>query len=112
MLLIHLQLFYKDKLQKIQISCAVLVFNRYCSATDILSLGWLPIKERTDMRIVILSYQALHSKNFPKYLKLNFASKKCLLQACNDNGPMVEISGHRSSFTARATNCLTNLLKI
>ena len=72
----------------------------------------LPIKERTDMRIVILSYQALHSKNFPKYLKLNFAPKKCLLQACNDNGPMVEISGHRSSFTARATKCLTNLLKI
>ena len=75
MLLIHLQLFYKDKLQKIQISCAVLFFNRYCLATDILSLGWLPIKERTEMRIFNLSYQALHSKNLSKYLKLNFAPK-------------------------------------
>ena len=111
-LLIYLQLFYKDKLQKIQKSCAVLVFNRYYSAADILWLGWLPIKECTEMRIVNLSYQALHSKNFPKYLKLNFAPKKCLLQACNGNGPMAEISGHRNSLTARATNCLMNLLKI
>ena len=30
--------------------------------------------------------------------------KKRLLRAYNDNGPMVEISGHRNSFTSRATN--------
>ena len=83
-----------------QISRAALVFNQHCPASDALSLGWLPIKERTGMRIANLCYQALHNKNFPEYLKLNFApKKKRLLRACSDNGPMVEISGNRNSFT-------------
>ena len=56
------------------------------------------------MRIVNLCYQALDDKNFPEYLKLNFPPKKLLLGSCNDNGPMVEISRHRSSFTSRAGN--------
>ena len=97
MFLMHSQLF----IQKIQNSCAALVFNRYCSASDVLSLGWLPIKERTEMRMVNLSYQALHNKNFPEYLKLNFAPKKRLLQACNDNGPMAEISQKLPHFKSR-----------
>ena len=43
---------------------------------DVLSLGWLPIKERSEMRMVNLCYQDLNNKNFPKYSKLNFAPKK------------------------------------
>ena len=78
-------------LQKIQKSCAALVFNRYGSALDALTLGRLPIKERTEMRIVNICYQALHNKNFPEYLKLNFAPQKRLLLACNDNNLMVEM---------------------
>ena len=86
-------------------------FSRYCSASDALSLGWLPIKERTEMRIVNLCYRAPHSKNFPEYLKLNFAPKERFLRACNDNGPMVEISGHRNSITSRATDLFNKILK-
>ena len=74
-----------------------------------MSSGWLPIKERTEMRMVNLCYQALHKKTFPEYLKLNFAPKKRLLRACNDNGPMVEISGHRNSFNSRAANLFNEL---
>ena len=71
--------------------------------------GWLQIKERTEMRIFNFCYQALLNKNFPEYLKPNFAPKKRLLRACNDNGPMVEISGHKNSFTSRATNLFDEL---
>ena len=57
--------------------CAVLVFNLYWSVSDKLSLGWLPIEERTEMRIANLFYQALNSKNFPEYLiKITFSNKK------------------------------------
>ena len=59
------------------------------------------------MRIINLCYQALHNKNFPE---LNFAPKNRLLQACN-NGPMVEISGYRNSFTSRATHLFNELPK-
>ena len=58
------------------------------------------------MRIGNLCYQDLDNKNCPEYLKLNFPPKKFLLGSCNDNGPMVEISRHRSSFTSRAGNFL------
>ena len=57
--------------------CAVLVFNLYWSASDKLSLGRLPIEERTEMRTANLFYQALNSKNFPEYLiKITFSIKK------------------------------------
>ena len=99
-------------LQKIQNSCAALIFNRYCSASDVLSLGWLPIKELTEMRMVNLCYPVLHNKNFPpEYFKINFCTKKHLLQACNGNGPMFEISRHRNSFTSRAANLFNELPK-
>ena len=49
-----------------------------------MSLGWLPIKERTEIKMVNLCYQALHNKTFPEYLKLNFAAKKRLLRAWSD----------------------------
>ena len=71
-----LTIIQQRRLQKIQNSCAALVFNRYCLASDALSLGWLPLKERTEMGFVNLYYQALHNKNFAVYLKLNFAPKK------------------------------------
>ena len=72
--------------------------------SDALSLGWLPIKEHTEIRIVNVCYQALHNKNFPECLKINFTPKNLFLLACNDNGAMVEISGHRNSFTSRASS--------
>ena len=63
------------------------------------------------MRIFSLCYHALHNKNFPEHVKLNFAPKKRSLRACDDNGPMVEISGHRNSFTSKATNLFSDLPK-
>ena len=67
-----LTIIQQKRLKKIQNSCAALAFNLYCSTSDVLSLMWLPINERTNMRKVNLYYQALHNKNFPEYLKLNF----------------------------------------
>ena len=106
MFLIHLQLFNKDDYRKFKL----VVLHSFLINTaqrHSLSLGWLPIKERAEMRIINLCYQALHNKNFPE---LNFAPKKRLLRACN-NGPMVEISGYRNSFTSRATHLFKELPK-
>ena len=64
------------------------------------------------MRMVSLCYQALHNKNFPECLNLIFAPKKRLLRVCNDNVPMVEISGHRNSFTLIATNLFNKLPEV
>ena len=106
-----LMIIQKRQLHKIKNSCAALVFNQCCLVSDVLSLEWLPIKEHTEMRMVNSSYQALHNKNVPEYLKLIFTPKKCLLQACNDTGPMVEILQHRNSFNSRAANLLNKLPK-
>ena len=106
-----LTIIQQRRLQKIHNSCVARVFDRYCSASDALSLWWLPINERTEMGTVDLCYQALHIKNFPEYLKLNFAPKNRFLRAYNDNHSMVEISGSRNSFTSRATNLFNELPK-
>ena len=74
-----------------------------------MSLGWLPIKERTEMRMVNLCYQALHKKTFPEYLKLNFAPKKRLLRACNDNGHYMLVTETPS--IQEQLICLMNFLK-
>ena len=47
-----------------------------------------------------------------RMLKFNFCTKKRLLRACNDNVPMVEISGHRNSFTLIATNLFNKLPEV
>ena len=104
-----LRLFSKDDYRKFKI----LVLHSFLidAAQCQMSLGWLPIKERTEIRMLNLCYQALHKKIFPEYLKLNFAPKKCLLRASNDNGPMVEVSGHKCSFISRAANLFNELPK-
>ena len=75
----------QKRLQKIQNSAPALVRNRYSSTRDVLSIGWLPIKERTEMKLSILCHQAVRKENFPQYMKLNFERKR-LPRACNDNG--------------------------
>ena len=43
-------------------------------------------------------------------LESKSCTKKCLLRACSDNGPIVEISGHRK-FSLRAPNLFNKLPK-
>ena len=59
------------RLQRVQLAVAGFVLGKYASPLDVLTLGWLPIKERRDYHLSKLVYKALYSSNWPAYLKLD-----------------------------------------
>lgn len=100
----------QNRLQRVLKAAAALVLNRYCSSKEILSIGWLPIKERIELRLVTQCFQAVHNENIPEYMKLTFERKR-LPRSCNNNGPKIIEKGHRDSFSARAVKLFNELPK-
>ena len=45
------------KLQRVQNTAARFVTNRYCNESDVLSLGWLPVKERIEFNLMRLAHK-------------------------------------------------------
>jgi hypothetical protein len=54
-----------------QLAVASFVLRKYASMSDILSLGWLPVVERRDFHLAKLVFKAIHSSDWPSYLKLD-----------------------------------------
>ena len=98
----------EKRLQKVQNSATALILNRYCSTKDVLTIGWLPIKERTEMKLACLCHQAAYNECFPPYMRLEF-DKRRLPRACNDNGPKIVEKGHRNTFHSRAARVFNEL---
>ena len=62
-----------QRLQKVERAAASVVLNRYCKEKDVLTLGWLPVKERISLALVKLAHKALYqAENWPSYLELKF----------------------------------------
>ncbi len=59
------------RLQRVQLAVAGFVLGKYASPLDVLTLGWLPIKERRDYHLSKLVYKALYFSDWPAYLKLD-----------------------------------------
>ncbi len=59
------------RLQRVQLAVAGFVLGKYASPLDVLTLGWLPIKERRDYHLSKLVYKALYFSDGPAYLKLD-----------------------------------------
>jgi hypothetical protein len=45
-------MYLQKKIQKAQNSAASFVVNRYATKEDVLKLGWLPTKERTEVNLL------------------------------------------------------------
>ena len=59
-----------NSLQRLQKVAASFVLRRYCSRDDIVSLNWLPIKERREFNYLKLTHKVIHSDNWPDRNKL------------------------------------------
>lgn len=59
-----------NRLQRLQICAASYVYKKYATINEVLSLNWLPIIEYIEFSTVKLVHQALHSRSWPTYLKL------------------------------------------
>ena len=59
------------RLQKVQTAAASFVLGHYAkNPADIANLGWLSVRERRDRHVLQLSHKAMHSPDWPSYLKL------------------------------------------
>ena len=58
------------RLQRVQNACAAFVLGEYCSAKEVLNLGWLPIYERKEYNLLKLTHKGIYSNVLPDSLKL------------------------------------------
>ena len=61
------------RLQKVQNATAGFVTGNFAKVNDVITLGWLPIKERIEFSLGKLAYNALKHDKWPGY---HFRSKR------------------------------------
>ena len=57
------------------------VVNRYATEEDVLKLGWLPTKERTELNLLRASHHAMYNPSWPEYLKVEKREPERLLRS-------------------------------
>ena len=62
--------YLEAKLQRIQRCAANFVNNRYAKMADVIGLGWLPVKERTEFHLLRITHRALYDAHWPSCLTL------------------------------------------
>ena len=76
-----LPIYLQKKIQKVQNSAASFVVNRYATEEDVLKLGWLPTKERTELNLLRATHHAMYNPSWPEYLKVEKREPKRLLRS-------------------------------
>jgi hypothetical protein len=78
------------------------VIGKFAKVNDVLTLGWLPIKERIEFSIGKLAYQALRDDKWPSYLSLQVKRVSRVLHSNCDGGLKIEYSNIEDSFQSNA----------
>ena len=74
-----LPMYLQEKIQKVQNTAASFVINRYASEEDVLKLGWLTTKERTEpLNLLLTTYQTMYNPSWPEYLRVEKREPKRL----------------------------------
>ena len=58
------------RMQRVQLAAASFVIGRFADVGDIAKLGWLPIRERRQYRLLCMTFKALNFDDWPSYLKV------------------------------------------
>eukprot|EP00111_Clytia_hemisphaerica_P002497 TCONS_00007132-protein len=57
-----------QRMQRIQNATASFVRGRYSNVSDVISLKWLPIRERAEFSMAKLAWKSINSNNWPTFL--------------------------------------------
>ena len=96
-----------NSLQRLQKVAASFVLGRYCAKDDIVSLNWLPIKERRKFNYLKLTHKAIHSDNWPDINKLEIKATGRALQ--NSDEIKLQTSFINSTFQDEASKYFNQL---
>ena len=72
------------RVQRVQLAAASFVVNHYASISDVLKLGWLPVKYRKDFHVTKLIFKALYRDDWPSYLPLEIYKPGRYLRSSNE----------------------------
>ena len=61
----------QKRLQKVENAAASFVLGRYTKEKDVVSLGWLPMKERRDWHLVKLAFKYISERNKREYIDIS-----------------------------------------
>ena len=92
----------------VQTACAAFVLGKYCSAKEVLNLGWLPIYERREYNLLKLTHKGIYSNVLPDSLKLELhkVSTYNLRSSCALSLIIPKESGTFQDMAARSFNAL------
>lgn len=100
------------KLQKVQNAAAGFVLNRRATIGDVIQLKWLPVKERIDYAIAVLTFKALHDPSSPSNMKVVLKEdRRPLRNQISNVGPKIECYDRAKTFQAGAALVFNNLPK-
>ena len=96
-----------NKLQKV-VNCACsYVTSRYCRVNDVIQIGWLPVKQRQELGLMISAHNSLFKENYPSYLKLEPKTASRVLRNATDTTIRFSVnSSNYEDLAARAFNSL------
>ena len=97
------------RLQRVQNACAAFVLGKYCSAKEVLNLGWLPIYERREHNVLKLTHKGIYSNVLPDSLKfeLHKVSTYNLRSSCAPSLLIFKQSSTFQDMAARSLNALS-----
>ena len=97
------------RLQKVQNAAAGFVTGKLAKVNDVITLGWLPIKERIEFSLSKLAYKALKDDKGPGYLSLQIKKATRVLRSNTDGALKLEHSSIEDSFQYNAAKVFNSL---
>ena len=95
------------RLQKAQNAAASFVLGRYAKEKDVITLGWLPMKERRDWHLMKLSFKYVNDQQKPKYIDISLRENTRNLRS--SSAPLIASSRTSNAFRNDAAELFNKL---
>ena len=76
--------------QKVQNAAASIVLGIYAKDKDVMTLAWLPMKERRDWHMMKLSFKYVNDQQKPKYIDISLRENTRNLRS--SSAPLIALS--------------------
>ena len=105
-------LYLQNRLQKIQNACAGFVFGKFGNIDDVLRLSWMPIIERYEYAISVLTFKAMNDGNAPSNIAVERKTNVRRLRSnAETTGTLLKNYGVGKTFQCEASKIFNALPK-
>ena len=102
-----LSLKLQKRLQKVEDAAASFVLGHYAKEKDVVSLGWLPMKERRDWHLVKLAFKYISDRNKPEYIDISLKENSRHLRS--SSAPLIATSTESKTLRNNAADIFNKM---